>query len=149
MQRTLFPKHRCSMLAVKVIHYSLLATHCSQYILSMYSLNTLSLPPICTPLTLLFHTHLLHTHYNTPYPPTSFAHSRNTPRLLCTPCPGHVTLASLLCSAGADLETPDELESYATPLHGAVRNTRVEIVQLLLALGASPHAKLSVDGTCT
>ena len=61
-------------------------------------------------------------------------------------CEGHVTFASLLCQAGADLEIPDELESYATPLHGAVRNTRLEIVQLLLDLGASPHARLSVDG---
>ena len=39
-----------------------------------------------------------------------------------------------------------DLESYATPLHGAVRNTQFEIVQLLLARGASPHAKISVDG---
>ena len=52
----------------------------------------------------------------------------------------------LLVNAGADLEMQCELESYATPLHGAVRNTQLEIVQLLLARGASPHAQISVDG---
>ena len=83
--------------------------------------------PIYTPLTLFFCT------------PSLFSRLHSCFK-------GHVNFALLLINAGADLEMQCELESYATPLHGAVRNSQLEIVQLLLARGASPHAQISVDG---
>ena len=55
-------------------------------------------------------------------------------------CSGHVAVAEMLIAAGADVNPANDAGGW-TPLHHAVHNGHLDVVQLLLRHGADKELK--------